>query len=286
LPYGNYSDFMLLRNYEEDQLKALPIHVGRGCPHKCVYCLYGKVKYRTRRAASVAKEIEEKHIAYNCDVFHLQDPNISKNKKFLKELCDELDSRRLNIKWYAEARADLNIEMLEVMAKSGCISLDIALESGSNSVLKSIRKNTNVEQTSRVIDACHELGIRTYIFLMLSLPDETRDDAYATVEFVKSKLSKLSKIGRCAITTIYPGTEIEQMALDRGILPESFSWYERVYIGAMPDRDPITPVWLEHLDVLFIQETLKELHDLPNTKERLWKLKFGLFCRAAMNNNH
>ncbi len=286
LPYGNYSDFMLLRNYEEDQLKALPIHVGRGCPHKCVYCLYGKVKYRTRRAASVAKEIEEKHIAYNCDVFHLQDPNISKNKKFLKELCDELDSRRLNIKWYAEARADLNLEMLEVMAKSGCISLDIALESGSNTVLQSIRKNTNVEQTSRVIDACHELGIRTYIFLMISLPDETRDDVYSTVEFVKSKLSKLSKIEGFSVTHIYPGTEIEQMAFERGILSKDFSWYDKVYTSAMPELHPTTPLWMEHLDATFIRKIMDELQELIKAKERLWELRLELFCRAAMNRLH
>jgi anaerobic magnesium-protoporphyrin IX monomethyl ester cyclase len=279
LPYGNYSPFMLLRNYEEDELKALPIHVGRGCPGKCVYCLYNKMMYRTRSVDSVFQEIKIKKKEYDCNVFHLEDPFLSKRSLFVEEFCNKIINEEIKIKWYAEIKANTNLNLLSLMAKAGCVSVDFALESASADVLKAIRKDIIIGDVNNIIKACKDLGIRAGMFIMISLPNEHNIDAWKTLNYVKA-VNNLVKNIYPAVTIIYPGTELEVMAKERGIFATDFSWYDRNYQNDLPDLvySPV-PLWIEHLSPEFITYLCQQYFFLEGlfTKKRWLQLKRILF---------
>jgi len=276
LPCGSYSPYMLLRNYERERIKAIPIHVGRGCPHKCVYCGYSNMKYRTRKPEAVVDEIERKKKLFNCDFFHLQDPTLSKNTAFLSQFCSELKRRNLKIQWYAEVRADMNLDNLELMASNGCISLDFALESGSDTILETIKKRIKREQVEVLLEKSHKLGLRAFLFSMISLPDETERDAVMTRQFFESNGRKLASIPGQAVTRIYPGTELEKMAFERGVLSKNFSWYDRTYKNQMPEISAETPLWIEHLTSDFIRRCQNEMSDLNKRKLDSQSIKLSL----------
>jgi len=263
VPNGDYSPFMNMRNYTFENLKTLPIHVGRGCPGRCVFCLYNKKKYRMRSVDSVLQEINHKIKKYNCHCFHLQDPFLVKREDFIRDFCNRLLNEKINIKWYAESRVDINPELLELMSRAGCISMDFGLESVSPRVITAINKNINVDQAETMIQECHRNKIRILMFIMVSLPDERDADSLKTLDFIKKHRDNLSTAA--AITRIYPGTELERMAKERGIIDPDFDWYDRNYVNQLQDpssEDHNVPIWLEYRSIDSIKNTLKEIDSI------------------------
>jgi len=58
---------------------------------------------------------------------------------------------------------------------------------------------------------------------------------------------------------ILPGTDVENIARERGILPNNFSWFDELYRHDITDISPPTnPIYLEHLSVEFIRSFKKE----------------------------
>jgi len=272
LPHGSYSPFMLMRNYEQEEVRALPIHVGRGCPGKCVFCLYNKKLYRTRSVESVLAEIQEKQQRYDCRTFHLQDPHLLKRRRFIKEFCRRLAEARLDIQWYAETRVDIDVDLLERMRDAGCVSLDFGLESASEKVLRTLKKGITLDQARRVIERCASLGIRIKVFTMISLPDETPADARETLDFLKRYRHQITSYSG-GITRIYPGSDLEAMAKQRGILPEGFNWYDRQYQNPLPDLvAPSVPLWVEHLSLAQIRRFRREVDHLQRSRRSVWRL--------------
>ena len=50
--------------------------------------------------------------------------------------------QRLNIKWVCDTRVDkLDKELLQIMKKSGCIRVKIGVESGSDEILKRVKRD-------------------------------------------------------------------------------------------------------------------------------------------------
>ncbi|MBN2406502.1 MAG: cobalamin-dependent protein [Elusimicrobia bacterium] len=266
LPGGRYSPYMIMRNYEGERVKAVPVHAGRGCPGRCVFCLHNNVRYRTRSVDSVISEITEKKELLGCSNFHLQDPFLLKRVDFVKSFCSRLIEERLDINFYVETRADIDTGLLELLKEAGCISLDFGLESASQKVLDSIGKGISLGQARAVIDECDRLGIRIKVFTMISLPDEEKEDALKTVRFLEKHRKHITNYSG-GITRIYPGSELEKMAYERGILGRNFSWYDRNYVNSMPGAGKAAvPVWIEHLDPGFIRYCRKRIDNIKLSK--------------------
>ncbi len=297
LPSGVYTPFINMRNYDEQEFPAVSISVGRGCPSQCVFCIYNKKTYQTRSVDSVIDEIKEKQRLLSCKAFHLDDPHLLKRKLFIMNLCRRLIDEKIAIRWYAETRADIDLSLLDLMKKAGVVSLDLGLESASERVLKSLKKNISIDQVDGVLRKCHELGIRTKVFTMVSLPDETIEDAKTTIRFLREHREMIATIGM-ATTRIYPGTELEKMAKARGILSNEFSWYDRSYYalepsGENPNGEKInTPLWIEYLSPEYIREHHKKVLDIQmsrqsfvyirrSIKQRFDLLAFDRLCEKA-----
>lgn len=266
IPELGFSRGVLLRNYEKEQIHSYPVLLGRGCSQKCVFCSFRMMKYRVRSFESVMDEIIYLKERYNKNYFTFTDPSFSERKAFVREFCERLIRDNLGIKWYCEARVDTPIELLELMAKAGCISLDFALESGSDKVLKAIRKNINVDQVFNFAKNCKRLGIRTLVFVMVSLPEETEDDAKQTLEAAR-ELSKYCTNVTLNTALITPGTDLEIIAKEKGILPSDFSWYEDRFNHQYTDLGPANlPIYLENLSIEFIRNFKKEFNKIKYSK--------------------
>ena len=254
LPGGSYSDTFNLSNYQEKETPAKSIHVGRGCPGRCVFCVYNKWKYRTRTVDSVIDEIKGHIEKRGYRRFHLDDPHLLKRKLFIEELCERIQREKLDIEWYAETRADIDPEILTSMRKAGLVSVDLGLESASPKVLGAIKKEIRTEHVSAVLRKCKSLGIRVKVFSMLSLPDENDEDAEMTVKYLEEHRNLITTFQMARVTRIYPGTEMEIMARQRGLIAIDFRWYDRNYSITDPFGNMMqVPLWMEHLSPDAIQ---------------------------------
>lgn len=268
LPRGKYSPFVYLRNYD-NRIKALPVTIGRGCPNQCVFCLNPMRKYRYRSIESVIGEIRVKQSRFNCNAFYMEDPHLVKKPDYVRELCDAILRGNLNIAWWAETRMDIGPDILEMMRRAGCVSLDFGLESASSRVLAAIKKGIEPGQAEVLLGECHRLGIRVGVFAMVSLPDEDENDARMTLDFMRRNIEHIhSPI--YTITKIFPGAELEAIAKKRGNLPPSFNWYDREYSNELPDLvTPVVPLYREKLSPEFIRRCWGEAQWIAASKRSL-----------------
>ncbi len=276
LPLHDFSKGVFLRNFENEGIKSLPVILGRGCSQSCVFCVYKQMKYRVRKLDSVMKEIAYLQEKYNQNFFTFSDPSFTERRAFTRQFCETLIRERFNIKWYCEARADTPLDLLELMHEAGCVSLDFAIESGSPKVLKAIRKNIVLPQAFEFARNCKQLGIRTLVFFMVSLPEETEEDARMTLEVIK-ELNEYTRYITLGTAEIFPGTELENIARRKGILPEDFTWYDPRFYHEYPDLGPVNvPLYLEHLSIDFIRRFIKDYEKIRFAKYSnsadLWRL--------------
>lgn len=263
---NRFKEGILMRNYEKENYRCFPVFMGRGCSRKCAFCEYNQLKYRVRKIPAILKEIDYLIKNYGADYFAFADPSFCERENFVRELCEILIEGSPHIKWSCEARVDTPLNILELMAKAGCISLDFGLESGSEKVLKAINKNIDLFKTKEFVKACYSLGIRTHMFLMVSLPEETEEDAMQTIK-VCGELSKYVTSMSLGVTQILPGTELERIAFKKGILPKDFSYYdERFYHKHTQFGDPHVPIYLELLNIDFIEKFFIKIMDLRAQK--------------------
>ncbi len=209
-------------------LSSFYILVGRGCPSQCTFCVSPELRrtlalgksLRCRSAKNVVDEIYFLKSRYKIDAFYFIDDNFTLRRDLVSDICEELIKRRLNLIWSCSARINtLSEELLQKMKKAGCVQVDLGVESGSDEVLKRIKKGITTKQIKEIFKICHKIGMRTLANILINIPDETKEELSDTL--------KLLDIIQPSVTSFnifipYLGTEIyNQWAV--GLEPQEYS---------------------------------------------------------------
>lgn len=233
-------DLLPMEKYDKTTIlskkRTLNVMTSRGCPYWCVYCSTSEQwghKIRHRSPKNVVDEIELILKTYPfIEGIRFFDDVFTMDKKRVLEICDEINRRKLNFVWECEARANtIDEEMILAMKKAGCEFIDLGIESGSDRILRNIKKQITVEQAIAAAKIIKKAGIGLKVFFMHGLPGETYEDIKKTVFLSRYLYYNLGVEGTTqGISVIYPGTELERIAKESGTLPKDFSWskyYER-----------------------------------------------------------
>jgi len=232
-------------------LSDTPSHVikgSMGCPYSCVFCVWGPSQFRVREVDSIIEEMEILIRQTGISAFTIWDAAFTVVPKRLTEFCEKVLSKGMSIQWSCDSRVNVEKALLELMARAGCRSLSYGVESGSPRILKSINKKIEPEEVIAFARNCSEAGIRTEGLFMYSLPDETLQDVELTLNLIREVL-RYSQAIAGNLTLIYPGTDLETMAKQRGVLPQDFSWNSSYFseqskaLGVFPEM----PVYREQL---------------------------------------
>lgn len=217
----------------EEKTRAIGLISSRGCPYLCSFCsnsLNRKVRYR--QPEHFVDEVQMLHEEYGFPGLNFQDDSFTANTKHVERICHEILKRNLKIRWYCSLRVNNTTkELLELMKEAGCVALGFGVESGSDRVLKLIKKGTNTEMIRRTLNLTSQVGFEhVFLFMMFSLPGETLEDIRIGSDFENEMKELLygyrgPKILLGGVTYIYPGTELEQIARENGnVFPPDFAW--------------------------------------------------------------
>ncbi len=275
---GKYSFISTMRRFPTN--KGFSVLAGRGCPGSCVFCSLSSQRVRLRKVEKVLAEIEDLIKKTGVRNVSFGDPTLTASKKYLVELCEGILRKKLDIKWHCYSRVDVPSEIFELMKKAGCVSCDIALESASLRVLEAIKKHIKVEDVARCVEKLHELGIKSFIFAMISLPDERVEDAEMTIRFLE-KYAPIIDGASLAVTQIFPDAALYGIAKERNLLPPDFNWFDD-YHNDYYDRTNLrstAPFYIEHLSPDYIQHIrgrfeklhLERFYDTERFKSELRK---------------
>lgn len=166
--------------------RSLGIITSRGCPFACAFCAVHRTMGRRWRAYPPDRTvswIRQLLNTYNVDRIWFKDSTFTINRKWVEALCQEVKSASLDFRWVISTRVDcVDRPLLRTMRDAGLETVLFGVESGSDLILRVIRKGTTTADTHRAFRLCQQLGIKTGAYFMVGLPEETLDDIRASFQ--------------------------------------------------------------------------------------------------------
>jgi len=145
----------------------------------------------------------------------IEDDTFTINKKRVKQFCEEIKRRRIDTSWGCQSRADLDYETMKAMKEAGCRLLDVGYESGSDEILKNIKKGITVNQMREFTKNAKKAGLKILADFVIGFPGETKETAEQTIRFIKEIKPDLLQV---AVATPIPGTEFYDYVKENGFL--------------------------------------------------------------------
>jgi len=236
---------------------------SRGCPYKCVFCdrpNLGK-RFRARGSGDVVDEMEE-CVKLGIREIVLYDDTFTVDRDRVFSICHEIERRGMRISWSIRARVDrVDSDMLKELKSAGCERINYGVESGSEEVLKRLRKGITKKLAAEAFRLTRKAGIQTVAYFMFGCPGETRDQMSETIDFAKSLNPDY-----CHFTILvpFPGTPLYADGIADGILTHDY-WREFAQ-NPIPDFKP--ELWVEQVSRRELEDVLmrayKEFYMRPS----------------------
>jgi radical SAM superfamily enzyme YgiQ (UPF0313 family) len=234
------------RLFADKRYAALvPVQYGRGCRFACDFCsihaFYGHT-LRQRPIRDVVAEIE----ALDSRYVLLVDDNIFADPQRAADLFTALIP--LNIRWACQVSIDVarDARLLDLMAKSGCISALIGFESLNTDNLRQMKKQWNLRHTdyATAIEQFHARGIMLYATFVFGYDQDTPEAFDVTVDFaLRSRffLANFNPLTPTPGTPLYDRLHAEgRLLYDRWWLDPQFSYGQATFQPRGMTADDLT----------------------------------------------
>lgn len=203
-------------------IKVGSIITSRGCPYDCRFCsarsFWGR-GVRFFSAERVANEIELLYRKYGFKRIEIYDDTFTLNIPRLKKVISILKKKNLlgEIEFVCMGTAKgFSEETAKLLKRLNVIDLTFGFESGSDKVLRYLKKYFSVQDSINTAKICKKYQIHYSGYFMLGSPYETEEDIMKTYEFIKKYCPNF-----IAYQTVpLPGTEIWDYALKQGIIKQ------------------------------------------------------------------
>lgn len=204
IPHPDYS-LVDVGSYRRRYLDrpSFQLFTSRGCPYNCGFCskLPGGNKLRRRTVNDVALEILKIKGTYGDVSFRIKDDLFVSNVNWLRDF----KSYDLEFEYSANVRADYKSEVPQLLADTGCKTVCIGIESGSDRVLASMGKGTTRQQNIDAIKGLQAVGIEVLVWIVVGYPGETHETLYETISLLEEAQPDLV---RAYPLIPYPGTRV------------------------------------------------------------------------------
>ena len=237
-----------------------PIVTSRGCPAKCTFCsacrVWGKA-YRLRSVENVLGEMRLLKGRYGIEEIMFEDDNVTANPKRAHELFSAMIRERFGFVWDTPNGVgiwSLKEEHLDLMKASGCVKLNLPVESGSQRVLRDvIRKPLDLDKVRRLVAHCRMIGLDYNMFFVIGMPGETLSEMWQSFQFAASCGVYSPHV---SVATPYPGTELFDLCQERGYFARPFSlddMFIRSYLLRTPEWSGAQVRWMLWSGLLYLQ---------------------------------
>ncbi|ADY54930.1 Radical SAM domain protein [Syntrophobotulus glycolicus DSM 8271] len=229
LPYPDYEGFeygeVLSKKpsdiYSFMDSNVLTMTFGRSCPYNCTFCFHPSgSKYRQRSLDSVFTELDYLISNYTINNLAITDELFARNFEYAAEFCKRI--KQYNIGWIVSLRVDIvSKELATMLRDSGCLSVNLGLESADNRILKSMRKNITIEQIDNALSILYEVGLNAQGNFIFGDLEETLETASNTIRWWEAHPQYQIHLHWIVV---YPGSYLYKVACEKGIIKDKVQY--------------------------------------------------------------
>ena len=255
---------------------------SRGCPFRCAFCYnpsFNHLSWRALTAEQTLFRIKRLTQEYGVQGITFRDDNFFVDMKRASQIMEGLIKQKLDIDWRKgdirlDALSQLDDQFLHLIQRSGCRSLSIGIESGSQKISALLRKEIDLTQVTSVNHRLRDYPIKLKYLFIVGIPGETKADLNETA----SLMIKLVEGNPAAVLGVhvfvpYPGTELFDLAVQYGFHPPEkledwagMSWSNRRRNYPWLSKENRRLVEMLSFCSLFLAKdrNLKSGHDIPS----------------------
>jgi hypothetical protein len=167
---------------------TLPAQTWRGCPYgRCTYCTYPAVEGSSRELPLEVLEEVIREAAARGAVVSIKDSLLT--PKRLREIAELIDGR---VPWSGctKLHKKLDREFLAMLAELGCKTLEIGVETLSDTAQQLVSKKQSLALLEQVLDAATEAGIALVVNYITGFPGEDLQAELLLLEHVRNLLDR------------------------------------------------------------------------------------------------
>lgn len=204
--------------------RAMPLLATRGCPFQCTFCsseAMWTTLYRTRDPREVVAEMKHYVERYRVRNFNFCDLTAVIRRDWILEFCRRLQAERLEVTWQLPSgtRSEaLDEEVLAALHRAGCRNLTYAPESGSERMLRRLKKRVRLDRMLDSLRAARRVGIVSRVNVIVGHPDEEPTDLWESCKLLLRCASAGCHDAAVMIFAPYPGSEDFRRLLAEGRL--------------------------------------------------------------------
>ncbi len=191
--------------------RILPFSTSSGCYwSRCSFCpeqAEGN-SYEPLPAGMACGQLRQLVELHRPGLLHLVDNALS--PAFLKKICDEPPGAP----WYGFARVSAELQdegFCSQLRQSGCVMLQLGLESGDDGVLTALNKGITTAESARALRVLKKAGIGTYVYLLFGTPAEDREAARRTMEFAAAESRAIDFLNLAVFNMPVNAAEAEEL---------------------------------------------------------------------------
>jgi len=270
--YKPFSPFLQSDKYIKKENKQFYLITSRGCPYKCIFCATRSLYNNTIRYASVDKVIKHvRHLVedYGMNMLTIYDEQLLLNQKRAKEIFKQLAQFNLKIDTpNGLSIAFIDDEMAYLMKKAGIDTAVLAIESGSEYMLKEIiHKPYNIKIVKPLIKTLRKYNFFILAAIVVGIPGETEKYRQETIDFIRDIELDWISVGSA---TPLRGSKLYDICIENGYIEKTTKIGEiecemRNYVINAPPH--LTPeiinkvVYLMNLDTNFVNNYRMKIGD-------------------------
>jgi radical SAM superfamily enzyme YgiQ (UPF0313 family) len=201
VPYADYSDFP----WHKYPHRLIPLLSGRGCGWGvCNFCSdvtssSGRT-FRTRSPDNLLGEVRHQGRRHDTNLFVFTDLKLNSDLPMWEAISSRMPEAIDSPQWIASVHVGsrqpngLDAETLKRAKDAGLVRLTTGLESGSQRVLDSLVKGTDLETSSRFLKDASTAGISVRVTMIHGAPGETAEDVSASAEYLAAHADSIDRV--------------------------------------------------------------------------------------------
>jgi radical SAM superfamily enzyme YgiQ (UPF0313 family) len=223
---------------QREKYQFARIQSSRGCEGHCAFCSESRfmkddtnVHWRGRTPENIVSELEEINQKYKVDSFifcdsSFEDP-ITFGKERMREICQEIKKRKLNIHFRvlfrSESVAKMDDDLLEELKDAGLFHVFLGVESGYEPALRFFHKRATVQDNRIAIDRIRRNKLNLTTGFIMFHPYTTEEEILENEKFIIDNKLEFSTYSFVSKMAIHKGSLIYKQAKNDNLLRSHYS---------------------------------------------------------------
>lgn len=168
----------------------IPIKTSSACYYKqCAFCTHHNnapyFEYDLSKIENTIKNSKTKYVFLIDDMIH---------KKRLLDIAKIM--KKLKVNWICQLKPtkEFDESTLKILYESGLKVIIWGVESANNRVLNMMKKGTNIEEITKVLNDSKKSKIKNVVYIMAGFPSETKEELLDTINFLKNNSNNIDLI--------------------------------------------------------------------------------------------